>query len=915
MSFRKLSNDVTAVVLTIGEPTTQQAIDSLGRQTALVRDVIVVRDLRPFHKALNVGARRVATPFFVQVDADMILDPHCVATLREAMQPHVGIVVGYLRDAIMQRVVGIKLFRTECFAITQFCDSISPDTDFVDEIARAGWQTVYVGRDLGAERSDPATLGEHRPCYTPAYTYQKHLMVGRRYRYRRDVSGLRWHLGQLEQSQHPSAFVAQIALARGFFREASDDDLGRVQNDEEFARLEAFLRADATVQAGAAINLRTEEAVSLDLFRMYFGIGKAMFDTNDLATFHGCMGMLNSQADHPAAWIFKFALCQGLLAATSDGDAIEADYACLSAFTVVAERSGLNDSPPPASGPANREAQHDSDGRLDDIKAYAADIGLRQFVVAPAVGAEYATKRPADKASYCRTTAEVVGVADVKGRPRIKIPFRLFGHIVCTEPERLAGFFWCFDLLKAGYLFAHVPTNLGPHRVLLVGLFARNILARYGWRPRPSIQPNQTRASAFAGITKLRKPRYHREASRVLMVTADLGRGGSERQMLATTSGLVDRSYDVRMLALRRLEPGVPSYEAEIMRLGINPEFAFDSAGCAPASMRPPLGGFGSADCAALPNWFAETIAATSGAIERHRPAVVHGWLDGPGIFAALAGCTLGAPRLVIQLGSTAAIVRSNIEKAELLREAYRALVRNPTVTILNNSKAGARDYEEWLGLRPGTIAVLHNGFIPNSARMPVPEETARFRASLGLSAEMLVVGTVMRFVSEKDPDLWLDTAAEIARSRPDVRFVIAGFGPLEQDIADRIKALGLYGRVSLSGPVTDAGLIYSAMDVVLLTSAIEGLPNVMIEAQAVGRPVVACDVGGTREALVEGRTGVIVGPRSATSLAKAVITMLDQVEWRERVRTEGPEFVARRFGLERMVGETLGHYGFMTGS
>ncbi len=421
-------------------------------------------------------------------------------------------------------------------------------------------------------------------------------------------------------------------------------------------------------------------------------------------------------------------------------------------------------------------------------------------------------------------------------------------------------------------------------------------------------------SAAFAGMAKLRKPRYRPEAGRVLMVTADLVRGGSERQMLVTASGLLGRGYSVRMLAIARLEPGVPSFEAEMMRLGITPEFASDAEVDRP-NLRAPRDTFCSVDYAALPKWLVERVMSVAAAIERHRPAVVHCWLDGPGVFGALAGCSLGAPRILIRLGSTAAIVRRNVERAELLRQAYRALVRNPTVTILNSSKAGARDYEEWLGLPPGKIAVLHSGFIPNSARTPDPEETARFRVSLGLSAAAVVVGTVMRFVPEKDPNLWLDTAAEIARSRPDVRFLIGGFGVLEQEMIRRIEGLGLGGRVVLAGPVTDPGLAYSAMDVVLLTSAVEGLPNVMIEAQAVGRPVVATDVGGTREALVEGRTGVIVRSRSAANLAKAVITMLDDVHWRERVRTEGPEFVASRFGLGRMVSETIGHYGFVAGS
>jgi glycosyltransferase involved in cell wall biosynthesis len=349
------------------------------------------------------------------------------------------------------------------------------------------------------------------------------------------------------------------------------------------------------------------------------------------------------------------------------------------------------------------------------------------------------------------------------------------------------------------------------------------------------------------------------------------------------------------------------------MRHGITPEYAPDRAALVRASFRQPIDGLRPADHASLPLWLVARILAVTAAIQRHRPAVVHCWLDGPGVAGALSGCTLGAPRILIQQGSLAIVRRRHVQ-SETMLQAYRALAHSPTVTVLNNSKAGARDNEDWIRLRPGTIAVLHNGFVPDSARTPEPEEIARFRASLGLSSATPVVGTIMRFVAEKDPDLWLDTAAEIAMSRPDVRFLIGGFGPLEQTMIERIDGLGLRERVVLAGSVTDAGLAYSAMDVVLLTSAIEGLPNVMIEAQAVGRPVIAPDVGGTSEAVLEGRTGAIARPRSAASLAKAVIAMLDDADWRERVRIAGPDFVADRFGLERMIDETLGHYGFVAG-
>jgi len=897
--FRNPDSDVTAVVLTTGEATTQDAINSVRGQTLPVRDIVIIRDIRPFHKALNQGVERVATKFFVQVDADMVLDPHCIAKLREAMRPNVGIAVGHLRDALITEVVGIKLFRTDCFAIAQFRDSISPDTDFVDEIARSGWRTVYVGKGQGLRRW--TTLGQHRPDYSPAYTYRKYQFEGQRYRYRNSLGGLRWHVARLEQSQHPSAFVAQVALARGFFRDTNLDCLGRIQSDEEFTRLEAFLHCDEANPIDESVSSHMGQLSARDRFQMCFRAGNTMYEANDRATFRSWMRMLDAQNPLSTNWMSKLALCQGLLATVSDQNSIEADFALLSAFIAAADREHFNDLPSPTS-------ITDPDDWLNDVTSYASGIGLRRFVLAPTVCAEFATEERGGVKSYDRTANEVVCTADVRGRLRIKLPFCLFGHIVCTEPENLTGLFWCIDLLKAGYLFVHVPTIFGPHRIFLPLWFWHNIVARYGWR---LLRRGPKYSGAFAEMAKTREPLFQPETGRVLMVTADLARGGSERQMLATVSELLKRGYDARMLAFTRFDPGVPSFEKELLQLGITIEFASELAALDRSNLQTLRGAFYPSGPTALPLWLGERIASVAAAIERHRPSVLHCWLDGPGIFGALAACSLGVPRIIIQLGSMAAVVRRNAEKAELLRQAYRELMHNPTILLLNNSEAGARDYEEWLGLRQGTIEVLYNGFPPNSVRSPDSAETASLRVSLGLPSEATVVGTLMRFAWEKDPDLWLDTAAEISKLRPDVRFLIGGYGILEPDMKRRIEALQLNGRVVLAGPITDPGLVYSAMDVILLTSAVEGLPNVMIEAQAAGRPVIATDVGGTREALIPGRTGHIVRPRSAVHLAKAVIAALDDMRWRKQVRIEGPDFVSRRFGLERMVNETLEYYGW----
>jgi hypothetical protein len=318
-------NDVTAVVLTMGEPTTRQAIDSLRRQTMRPREVIVVRGKAPFHKALNMGAAQVKTPFFVQVDADMILDPHCIAALRGNMSQHTGIVVARLRDAMIEQVVGVKLFRRKCFETEVFQDSISPDTDFVNAIKRRGWQTVYIG-NLGTDHW--ATFGEHRPTYTFSYTYHKSLREGRRYRHRRSISRLRWHLGQLELSRNPSALVAQIGLAHGIFLNADWDLHDIAHFDESFARLDTFLRSPQT-NRGVRSDIPPAEAPLAEGFRRFYQLGHDLGDAGNSQAFVQLMRHLDHTGSINRAWIFKIALCHGLLSADTQEANIEADFRVL----------------------------------------------------------------------------------------------------------------------------------------------------------------------------------------------------------------------------------------------------------------------------------------------------------------------------------------------------------------------------------------------------------------------------------------------------------------------------------------------------------------------------------------------------------------------------------------------------------
>jgi hypothetical protein len=318
---------VSAVVLSLGEPFISRALDSLATQSIPLDDVVVIEHVSPFSRAINDGARRVRTPFFVQVDADMILDPACIETLLAHMRPDTGIVVGELRDALMGQVVGVKLFRTACFQEGGMPDSVSPDTEFGASLRDRGWQTEYVSGTAGGPRP---TLGEHRPDYSPAYTYRKYLIEGARIRDRGAKHGLFWRMGVLEESRHPLAALAQMAFAHGLFLTFERDELRPVPKAPQCDALESLLAietrdADPAPELGPLLR----EGTLREIFRRFASTGRAMGRNQTGGT---CLDVFNSLTGvrwNPRALVAKVALSHGVLMDESDVSRLPADERAL----------------------------------------------------------------------------------------------------------------------------------------------------------------------------------------------------------------------------------------------------------------------------------------------------------------------------------------------------------------------------------------------------------------------------------------------------------------------------------------------------------------------------------------------------------------------------------------------------------
>ena len=395
------------------------------------------------------------------------------------------------------------------------------------------------------------------------------------------------------------------------------------------------------------------------------------------------------------------------------------------------------------------------------------------------------------------------------------------------------------------------------------------------------------------------------------MIAPVLARGGAERQILATADGLLRRGYEVEIFYFNSVA-GEPDFIDEFSQLGIKCHHPFELGGFI-------VGGDSVEDIYGL-RQFAQLVdhldivplgRALAKTIREFRPEIVHCWSDLANVIGGLVATNLGVPRVVLGQRNVPAFRYVEGVAPYLCLDAYRLLAQNSNIVMLNNSLAGLTKYLQWLDVPYDKIKLVYNGFLPRGFHIRMGSETKLCRRRLGLVDDARVIGTVMRFAPEKDPYVWLETAAAIATARPDTRFVLAGYGNLAEQIERRIEALGLAECFILPGAAKDVGLIYGALDVLLLTSRFEGTPNVLIEAQAAGIPVVAPDVGGTSETLLNGVTGILVGNRRASSLASAVLEILDDPGWRERAATQGPAFVSKKFGHQRMIDDTIAAYGY----
>jgi glycosyltransferase involved in cell wall biosynthesis len=464
----------------------------------------------------------------------------------------------------------------------------------------------------------------------------------------------------------------------------------------------------------------------------------------------------------------------------------------------------------------------------------------------------------------------------------------------------------CIVLPGRDKLSAFTPWRLALWRKLVS--IAKRTLGALGGTRADAMTEGECRA-----MLAQTPPRTHVGGNRPLRVAhfiASLNSGGAERQACHAAVLQQRDGLDVRVLTRRATvdDDGHYRYLLQPHGIPIRRVGASWHAGFLDAWRER---GLGAAPLRLLPPELRSLVADLLGELLVDPVDVLHCYVDDCNVAGMIAAAFAGTPAVVVSFRNGNPTNFPGLYRP-WMRPWYRATLGRPGLMLSANSEAGARDYERWLAVSDGTIAVVRNAFEP--APTSPRDAVLRWRRELRIAADAPVVAGVFRLQAEKRPLYFLECVDGLRRRLPGLRVVMAGVGELEPVVRAAIGQRGLGGVVRLIGQCRDVATILAGSDVLLLTSDWEGTPNVLLEAQHCGCVPVATDAGGSCEALRHGETGLLVARDDTVAAVNAVAGLLTDPERRTRMAAVGPAFVAERFspralleGNRRLYGAALG--------
>jgi len=360
---------------------------------------------------------------------------------------------------------------------------------------------------------------------------------------------------------------------------------------------------------------------------------------------------------------------------------------------------------------------------------------------------------------------------------------------------------------------------------------------------------------------------------RIVYLITELNLGGAERALARAVAGLSRDRYNPLVVCL--FDPGIVADQIRASGVQV-------------------------IDLRAKGKWDLSVAWRLYRLLRRERPTILHTWMFHANVPGRLLGRLAGVP----------IIISSERTMGQESRWRYRLnrITAPLTDRVVCVSQQVADFVVQEVGIPQCKVVVIPNGIdLRNFKYLPAKRQA---RAALGLPYELALIGTVARLNPVKRLDVLLQALASVNG----VCAVIIGDGPERARLEALRKQLGLVERVRFVGQQSNVPEWLAAMDLFVLPSDWEGMSNALLEAMAVGLPVVATAVGGTPEVVVDGVTGLLVPPRDPEALAEAIIALLQDRERAEAMGRTGQERVERYFTVERMVQKTEALYEELIG-
>ena len=227
---------------------------------------------------------------------------------------------------------------------------------------------------------------------------------------------------------------------------------------------------------------------------------------------------------------------------------------------------------------------------------------------------------------------------------------------------------------------------------------------------------------------------------------------------------------------------------------------------------------------------------------------------------------------------------------------------------IVTISRYSLEKMQKYYNVDPSKVRIVPNGVDPEKYKPAENQSELKRQFGFGEAPVVLFVGNL---IPRKGVGFLVEAAKQVTKTQPNVQFVLVGDGPMKPQLTNDLAAANLTGNFVFKSGLSEQELtaMYGCSDVFVLPSIQEGQGIVLLEASASGKPVVAFDIGGVNEAVVNGKTGLLTTRGSSGELAEALQKLLGDTGLRQKMGSAGRQFVVENFTWDICAQKMLGVY------